>query len=169
MRESVLSEGMSVTVCMHSKYPLNSMKIKLQNNVSQFPKLNGNFRETKPLSKVFNSGLSSWRPLKSEQVSTLSEIPHFPGWVLVYSAPANWTPGEESAASQEVPCLIINLYHTVSSLYANSLTASLWLIKYNFSKHIFWPSVFVPSKNQWLLSPLHTSDAYFTAEDWVLL
>lgn len=125
---------------------------------SKFPKLNVNFRETKPLSKVFNSGLYSWRPLKSEKGSMLSEIPHLPGWVSAFSVSASWTPGEESTASQEVPCLIINLYHTVSSLYANSLTASLWLIKYTFTKHIFCLSIFVPSKNRCLLSPLHTSD-----------
>lgn len=66
---------------------------------AKFPKLNGNFRETKPLSKVFNNGLSSWQPLKSEKVSTLSEIPHLPGWVSAYSVSVSWTPSEESTAS----------------------------------------------------------------------
>lgn len=66
---------------------------------AKFLKLNGNFREIKPLSKVFNSGLSSWRPLKSEKVSTLSETPHLPGWVSAYSVSASRTPSEEGTAS----------------------------------------------------------------------
>lgn len=168
MRESVFSEGMSVTVCMLSQnIHLTWRNLNCKIMQAKFPKLNENFRETKPLSKVFNSGLSSWRPLKSEKGSTLSGTPHLPGWVSAYSVSASWTPSEESTASQKVPCLIIHLYHTGSSLYADSLTASLWLIKYHFTKHVFCLSLFVPSKNQWLLSPLCTSNQILLYWRWL--
>ena len=127
---------------------------------AKFPKLNSNFGETEPFTKVFNSGLFSWRPIKSDKGSMLSRIPHLPGWISAYSTPASWSPSEERTASQEAPLPLCK-----HSLHSNSSTTS-----HIFTKHILCLSTFAPSKNRQILSPLLQIKSDFTGEDdWVLL